>query len=247
MLLKRLRWMPFDRVNTKPESGRPQPFLVEVTGVAGAGKSTLVTTLCEGTDGYVKAEFLHSRKPDHLLRVARSVPQLLRLLAANLFRPPRLSWADFKLMAYVAEWHRFLKRRQEYSTGVTVLDQGPIYALVRLKARNRGIAASPYFRRWWEAKLELWADTLSAIVWLDAPDGLLQSRIDGRSQDHVVKGEPVEVGRQFISQYRALFDQTLRKIDVHGGPELLRFETSEKSPELIASELSSMLPVRSKR
>lgn len=245
--MKRMRWISSGRANTRPESGRPQPYLVEVIGVAGAGKSTLVGTLCEDTDGYVKAEFLHSRKPAHLLRIARSVPQLIPLLTANLYRKPRLSWADFKLMAYVTEWHRFLNGRPEYSKRVTVLDQGPIYALVRLEARNRGVVASPYFRRWWEDRMLLWARTLSAVVWLDAPDELLQSRIDGRVQDHVVKGEPVEVGREFISRYRALFDQTLCKIDTPGGPELLRFDTSEKSPELIASELSSLLPMRSKR
>lgn len=224
------------------ERASSQPFLVEIIGVAGAGKSTLTRTLCDGNRGYQRAEFIHTRKPVHLSYVARCLPRLMPILVANLHRKPRLSWADFKLMVYVTEWRRLLFRRQEYSSGVTLLDQGPMYALVRLKAQDRGVMTGRYFQRWWEQMVLIWIDTLSAVVWLDAPDAVLQARIDERTQEHAVKGEALEVGRQFISRYRVLFDAILHDIELPGGPKLLRFDTSDKSPELIAAELRSVLP-----
>lgn len=217
-----------------------RPYLVEVTGVAGAGKSTLTRLICEDA-GCNVADFIHTRTPAHLPYVAHSIPRLMPILAGNVMLAPRLSWADFKLLVYVTEWHRFLNRKSGYRHGVTLFDQGPIYALVRLKAQAKGVTRSASFERWWNEAIELWAGELAAVIFLDASDPVLWGRITERAQPHGTKAGPASVGQEFIARYRRLFEEVLGRIDVPGGPEILRFDTSATAGERIAAALRPIL------
>lgn len=241
MPMKRL--LHLKRSGTRTRRNLSRLFLVEITGVAGAGKSTLTDLLTQGT-GYTRAEFIQTRNPAHLLYVARSLRRLAPILVSNLIRKPRLSWADFKLMVYVTEWHRFLTRHRAHSGGVLLLDQGPIYALVRLRAQQRGIATSRSFLQWSEEMTAVWAATLSAVIWLDAPDDVLRSRIDERAKSHALKGEPMEESYLFIARYRTLFEAAHRNLELLGGPKLLRFATGNTPPQSVADRIRSILAVQ---
>jgi thymidylate kinase len=222
-----------------------RPYLVEVAGVAGAGKSTLVHLICEREADCHRADFIHARTLEHLGYMAHSLPRSAPILAGNLRGRPRLDWAGFKLIVYATEWHRFLNRKPEYRHGVTLLDQGPIYALVRLKAKGARVTTGARFERWWDETLELWAGELGALVWLDAPDRILMDRINGRDQWHGTKGERDDVGQRFIARYRALFEEVLHRIEIRGGPQILRFDTSRMSSERLAAEIRPFLAGRS--
>jgi deoxyadenosine/deoxycytidine kinase len=231
---------------TRRSSTEARPYLVEVAGVAGAGKSTLTHLLCQGEADCSRADFIHARTPEHLAYVAHSLPRLLPILIGNLRPRSRLSWAEFKLLVYVSEWHRFLNRKSEYDHGCTLLDQGPIYALVRLKAESKS-ASVPAFERWWNQKLELWAHQLSTIIWLDTADQVIWDRINERGQRHRTKGAPLDVGRRFLAKYRRLFEEVLDRVSMVGGPEILRFDTSEMGSEQIAEHLGPILAAHSSR
>jgi hypothetical protein len=211
--------------------------LVEIAGVAGAGKSTLVALLRRRDPRVRRAEFIGARSPRHAFRVLHALPGLVPILLRNAAMPPRLSWADVKLLAYVAEWDRVLGG----SPGVTLLDQGPIYALVRLKARGRGVTRTAAFGRWWDAQLVRWASRISLVVLLDAGDDMLLERIDGRPQVHRAKGAPAAVGSEFLGRYRRLFEETLDRIAGPGGPRVVRFDTTSAPAERVAAEVAPML------
>ena len=230
---------------TDHRTSKARRYLVEIAGVAGAGKSSLAREICRRDDGFQLAEFIHARTPGHLVHAARAIPRTLPILAGSLAPGPRLSWADLKLLVYVSGWHRVLGRKPGYGRGVTLLDQGPIYALVRLKAQAKNVTAGAPFERWWNDMLERWTGELSSIVWLDAPDRVLWERINGRAQPHTTKGGPAGAGQMFISRYRQLFEEILDRIDSTGGPEIHRFDTSAASTGWIAGALGPILTARS--
>jgi deoxyadenosine/deoxycytidine kinase len=217
----------------------PKSCLVEVAGVAGSGKSSLTRSMCEDS-GFSIGGFIHTRLPSHLLRVARAVPRLLPILASDR-RRPRMSWPEFKLMVYVTRWRTVLHREIHRRGGVTVLDQGPIYSLVRLKAEGKPFTTSPAFEAWWEDMLQIWVEELSTVVWLDASNDVLWRRINGRPQLHKKKGEGVDEGRRFIDTYRRSFEEVLHRMESLGAPEVLRFDTEEATAEQLATRLRPRL------
>ncbi|HEU4355537.1 MAG TPA: hypothetical protein VFT27_08110 [Actinomycetota bacterium] len=218
------------------------PFLVEVTGVAGSGKSTLARLLADEAEDARLAGFIQTRDPRHIAPALRTVPRLVPILTRNVIAPPRLSWPDVKLLAYVTGWHRVVGR--EYRQGITLFDQGPLYALVRLRAQARGVMGSAAFARWWDGSLERWSRELSLVVYLDADDAVLLQRIGGRAQAHTTKGQPVDTARDFLARYRALFEEVLGRLDRPGGPEILRLDTGASTPDRIAAELAPLLADR---
>lgn len=214
-----------------------RPFLVEITGIAGSGKSTITRLVCELDPRCRRAGFIHARTPRHLAHILGGLPRLLPILVHNLGTGPRLGWAEVKLLAYVTRWRRVLRREAGARPGILVLDQGPVYALVRLKAQGKRVTTTPAFARWWDEMLGVWADELTAVVYLDADDRILWDRINGRAQPHRTKGEPAEVGREFIAQYRRLFGEVLERLERPGGPEVLRLDTGDAAAERLAAEI----------
>ena len=223
------------RLSALPPEGK-----VEILGVAGAGKST-VAGLLGDRPGFAKAEFIHTRKPSHLLQVARGLPRLMPILLEGIIRRPRISWPEFKLLVYVTRWPLFLRRGTPAPGTVLLFDQGPLYAMVRLQAEGKGFATRSAFEGWRAEMLERWASELSVVVWLDAPDPVLWSRINERSQSHRTKGEEAEAGHSFIDRYRRSFDALLQRMEELGGPDVLRFDTSTATAEQIAETVRPLL------
>ena len=219
---------------------RVHPILVEVLGVAGSGKSTITSRLVSG-GSLERAPFISAREPAHLAQIAIALPQTIHLVLANLIRKPRMTWADFKLMAYVTRWRHLLKEPR-YSGRILVLDQGPLYALVRLKAKGLGLTSTRGFERWWRRQLARWARSIRAVVWLDAPDEILASRINQRDQSHWVKGEAPDVSLAFIRRYRDLFLEVIEEMEeMGGGPVIHRFDTDAITAEEISEQVSKSL------
>jgi gluconate kinase len=228
--------------------GRHQPAIpadrnVEILGVAGAGKSTVARLLGRHT-GFEIAPFIHARKPSHLLEVVRGIPRLLPILVGGFTRRPRISWPELKLLVYVTRWRRVLRRSTPTPGTILLFDQGPLYALVRLKAEGKPFTTSSAFDTWRREMLGSWASELSAVIWLDAPDAVLWSRINERPQEHKKKGGDVESGHDFIVRYRRSFEDVLLGIEELGAPRVLRFDTSIARAEQIVETVMPLLRER---
>jgi glycosyltransferase involved in cell wall biosynthesis len=89
--------------------------------------------------------------------------------------------------------------------------------------------------------LEGWSSELDTVIWLDAPDQVLWGRINERAQGHRKKGREPEVGHRFIADYRRSFENVLRRMDELGGPQVLRFDTGEVTPEHITETVRPLL------
>jgi broad-specificity NMP kinase len=213
---------------------------LEIVGVAGTGKSTL-TRVLQRNPRYRVADSLHTRAPAHWAYVAHSVPGLLPLVARNVRMRPLLSWEELKYVIYVSEWHRFLRARREYRGAVTVLDQGPIFALARLLWSRKPITTSRSFRHWIHQMVARWSTELDAIVWLDAPDAVVLERINHRDQLHQAKGAPELEAERILTCHRGAFDDVFGMLRALGHPRIISFDTSDLSATGISTELERLL------
>lgn len=216
------------------------PSRIEIVGVAGSGKSTLTRTLHERYAGFRIGDSLHTRVPSHWPYVAHSVPRLLPLVVRTVRNRPALSWDELKFVMYVLEWNRFLRSAREYHAGVTVLDQGPIFALACLLWGQKPMTRSEPFQAWVNEMLERWSFELDAIVWLVAPDHVLLERINSREQRHAAKEKSVLEGLELINLHRRSYGQLLDQVVRLGRPRLLCFDTSVLSAVEIAGELAEI-------
>ena len=213
--------------------------LVEIIGVAGSGKSSLARAL-EG-QGYFGPPFISASNPRHLAVMLRSLPRLWLLVAHNLIRRPRFSWADFKLMAYITGWRQFLGTTPGLSASTLVFDQGPLYALGRLEAKGLGIASTRTYERWWREMLRSWAAEISLIVWVDATNEKLLERINERPQDHAIKGLPTDDGIRFIDHYRTVFNRLLALVEKQDASEIARFDTTTLDTDRLAQLVGKLV------
>lgn len=217
--------------------------LVEVTGVAGSGKSTATSILTGGS--FSRADFISARDLKQLPLFLRSLPRLVPLFVENLRRVPRMTWADFKLMVFISSWDTYL--RGAATEEPLVFDQGPLYALVRLRAKGIGVASTAAFARWWSEMLGKWLDAISLVIWLDADDEVLLSRLNSREQSHDLQGAPVEASREFFGRYRSLFDEIGLEIERRDRPAIHRIDTGQLRADQVAEAITSFMGSQSER
>jgi len=235
---------------------REKPSLiVEVVGPAGAGKSTLARTLRQHGE--------HVR-PSIRLRQLRYLSFFLKealVLLPSLVRQYRntswLSLQELKLLIYPNVLHRALEQQALKNAtikgNITILDQGPVFMLTWLYsiARLRRLAncyhsestSSQIFEEWCNKMLERWSATLDFIIWLDAPDAVLLSRIQNRSDWHIAKEKSKPETIEFLSHFRTSYRHIIAGMTANDGPRLLCFDTAQESTDQIASKLLTMFDV----
>jgi hypothetical protein len=90
--------------------------------------------------------------------------------------------------------------------------------LARLLVFGGAAVQTRAFDRWWHGAIALWARTLSAIVWVDAPDDVLGARLNTRAQSHRLRGTSEPTMRAFFASYRAAYQRVLTDLEAAGGP-----------------------------
>lgn len=221
--------------------GRAQPFLVEIVGVAGSGKSTLTKVLCGSGFSFGLVDQMRLRSPRHLLRAARGFPRLVGPLT-DLGCMHRHSWTDTKLFFYLEAWDSFIRESPTLmERKIAIADQGPVYALARLRTIEPYLSVGERYRKWRMETISRWSANLDLIVWLDAPDETLMVRINDREQAHVVKWESTDSAMGFIEGYRLAFGWVTEAIVQSGGPAPVRIDTSQTSREYLARDVGQLI------
>jgi shikimate kinase len=220
-------------------AGRTRPGTwVEIVGVAGSGKSTLTDTLTTCGVPWHVADSLQTRRPAHWPYVLDALPAVARMgwLGVRALSP--LTWDEAKFVIYVSEWERYLRVQHVSEHRATVLDQGPLFALARLLWTEKPLTRTRTFEAWVEEMLDGWSRALAAIVWLDAPEDVLIGRINGRAQQHEVKGASASAAADLLRRHRAAYDRLFTVVERLGRPEVLSFDTSIASVGAIADAVS---------
>ena len=147
-------------------------------------------------------------------------------------------------MVYLEGWIKVLKQHTFPQCSTVVFDHGPIYRMALLREFGPKFTASHLFKKWWNHFLEIWAKNLDLIILLDAKNELLIERIQSRSRFHSIKEKSNFEKYDFLLRYRRSYQYVITKMTSNNGPMLLRFNTSNKSPEQIADDVLPILNMR---
>ncbi len=208
--------------------------VVELAGPAGAGKTTLASTLvAQGPGTLLEVDAGRLRAGIGLVRVS---PVLLRARVAA----PGRRWTtdELRSVAYLTSWRAPVAHGPAH--GLVLLDHGPVFRLAMLAAHGPPMARSSVFVRWWRRTTVGWGRLLDAVVCLDAPDEVLRERIDSRLRYHRVQGVRRDEAEAFLARYRASYTHVLDLV-AKTGTLVLRVDTSTGTPEEIARVVSTRL------
>jgi thymidylate kinase len=218
-----------------------KPFLIiELVGPAGAGKTTLSRVLIDRNPMIQMGLDIELRKTKYVPVILHNAMSLLPLFLKKSIRNGcHFTWEEIKYLIYLAGWPEVLRQEAADGTTAILLDHGPVFKLATLNEFGPEALKTDQFANWWDRMFKQWASTLDMVIWLDAPDKILDQRINSRDQRHSVKGKSESEVVHFLARYRTSYEETLAKLRIAGNTRLLQFDTSRTSIEQVADEILS--------
>lgn len=212
----------------------PAP-VVEVVGRPGTGKSTLLDLVAEQAPESVSVIRSARRMADRAarFRAGQAGGAALARTTVAWGRPP----TDLQ----TARWWLRLGAfgtviADAPSGGVTVLDQGPVYTLLRLGRR----CTTPRATAWWTEQIDDWAARLDAVVVLDAPTLLLLERISRRDKHHALRGAALASGGPELERMRLDIERMVAQLEARAVP-VHRVDTGTDDVKDTAAGLATLL------
>jgi len=221
-----------------------RPFLIiELVGPAGAGKTTLSRVLTHRNPRIQIGSDIELRKTKYIQVILRNTVSLLPIFLHQIRHGRRFTWEEIKYLIYLAGWSEVLRQEAAEDATAILLDHGPVFKLATLNEFGPETLKTDQFEIWWDRMFRQWASTLDMVIWVDAPDTILEQRINSRDQLHLVKGKSESEVVHFLARYRTSYEETLAKLRAAGGPRLLQFDTSRTYIEQVADEILSAIKV----
>ncbi|MEP7214046.1 MAG: hypothetical protein ABI791_13280 [Acidobacteriota bacterium] len=221
-----------------------RPFIAEIVGPAGAGKSTLSSRL-NGHEGRIRAGISVWGLPLATILIGSllSIPTIFSL---SLHRK-RVRVSDLKQVVRLNALHRHVKRKREVGEDADFdalfMDEGVVFALSKLRADNavEHKVVSNSMIEWERKMIDRWSETLDAIVWLDGPDDLLAERIRTRDKQHRMKDKSEEEIIDFLGIYRTAYQDVISDLRASGRIDMMQFRTDDDSPDRMATEIFRLI------
>lgn len=117
-----------------------------------------------------------------------------------------------------------------------MMDEGAVFALVKLHTFGLEGIASRRVKEWTKGVMDRWAETLDAVIWLDAPDAVLTKRIRERHKGHRMKDRSDAEIHRFLAHYRRSYEQIIAELSARRNLKIIRLSTEEHTLERIAEE-----------
>lgn len=207
-----------------------RPLVVAIAGLAGAGKSSLSQALAR-LDPEVQA-----RPRVSFWRYLTSIPPLIPSFL-GFHRPFRgVLGKEMKRILRLHALQRLVHETR--NCRILVFDEGPVYLLARILVYGGPGIQTPTFEQCWRRAIATWAAELDVIVWLEAPEDLLATRLRARPQ-HPFAHTGTDEGsvRALFRAYREAFTRVMGELTAAGGPRPWTVRTDHGSVDGTARKL----------
>jgi hypothetical protein len=182
-------------------SAGPVPFVVNLLGPPGAGKTSLSNALQMHDSRLIRPGRIGKLTLYyHLLKNAS--PMLLSFL--DEYRGTRwFTRYEMLLLASITGRYGTLRQHQHDQVVFLIID-GPLYQLAYLQMFGPPFVQSHTFQRWQIKWHVVWSKAVALAIFLDAPDHVLFSRVNERKQDAPIKGRSFADATMYFARQRQL-------------------------------------------
>ena len=205
--------------------------VIEVIGPAGSGKTSVARKLTIISNCIKTSVSWHDYRLSLLIVIFRRFSKILSLA---IHRVPVENIKE--IVGLEVDLDILLKHKDKYLLQCRdiILEVGPVFKLAKL-IMDENIQNIT----WMDEISHNIVNTLDLLVWIDAPNEILQHRVNSRAKEHIVKHETNEVMCEFFEEYRKCFAEVIDRCN--GNFPVKRFDTSKMTVDEISDAIRGVV------
>jgi thymidylate kinase len=215
------------------------PRIIEIVGLAGTGKSTLVRALQKRNE---QIKIFPLPKTWFYGSLTKRAPLWLPIWFQSRGSARGFTREELISLGCIDTWLPFIQRKISTNQDIAIMEPGSVYWLTKLQGFGWKSTGQSRYQCWLQNKFEQWSAAVDVMIWLDAPEELCLKRVLGREQWHDAKAMDSEDILERFRGLRKSYEQIILKMVSKRPRKVFHFLTDQISTEEILDRIFSEMP-----